>query len=466
MHLDPDAMLEQRFRDLKPGLNLITIQDGAVPVTEVGTDVLAQERKALPLLDEFVLRLVSVNVTDHVEIAAFLGVSEDLVDKTLADQFAAGTIRYSSASRLLGLTPAGKNVVTELAAIRPTEKQLSIVFDRLTWSVTSYPRHSLMKKGEAEGQGYIILPASRTTRISTEDITAPGVNALLQRTSFLGSQVEVLRVKRVHPFTHRYFPAKLLIYSDGAGDEIQIAVVIEDSHSQGHDLAIASLGGAVALGIQVAPAMRAPDLGPEVDAIRLATDAVGDSLRPAVITEHPDSASSSSILADNDGAGLNLDPSEPVVRSVAVFEHRELLSEALQSASSRLLIVSPWIRSAVVDTNFLARLEQRLRAGVAVTIAHGYGDDDDGSDRDALRKLGNLQNRFSSMFNLARLKNTHAKILIFDQTWVATSFNWLSFRGDPSRTYRMEEGTMVRIPTLVDREYERYIELIKEQSVR
>jgi hypothetical protein len=70
------------------------------------------------------------------------------------------------------------------------------------------------------------------------------------------------------------------------------------------------------------------------------------------------------------------------------------------------------------------------------------------------------------MFNLARLKNTHAKILIFDQTWVATSFNWLSFRGDPSRTYRMEEGTMVRIPTLVDREYERYIELIKEQSVR
>lgn len=91
-----------------------------------------------------------------------------------------------------------------------------------------------------------------------------------------------------------------------------------------------------------------------------------------------------------------------------------------------------------------------------VTIAHGYGTDDSGSDKLALTKLRSLAYRFDN-FTLARLGNTHAKILIFDGHWVNTSFNWLSFRGDPDRTYRMEEGTMVSIQSRVDQEYEKYL---------
>lgn len=153
-----------------------------------------------------------------------------------------------------------------------------------------------------------------------------------------------------------------------------------------------------------------------------------------------------------------------MVRSVSVFEHADLLALALDCAESRILIVSPWVRSAVVTTDFIAKVEQRLRAGVQVTIAHGYGDDDKGSDDFALRRLENLANRYEH-FEFVRLKNTHAKILIFDGQWVSTSFNWLSFRGDPERTYRMEEGTLVSIPSRVDQEYVRYLKLIQDQSV-
>lgn len=64
-----------------------------------------------------------------------------------------------------------------------------------------------------------------------------------------------------------------------------------------------------------------------------------------------------------------------------------------------------------------------------------------------------------------RVRNTHAKILIYDGVWVNTSFNWLSFRGDSDRTYRMEEGTLVAIPARVDKEYARYRALIDEQRV-
>ena len=49
-----------------------------------------------------------------------------------------------------------------------------------------------------------------------------------------------------------------------------------------------------------------------------------------------------------------------------------------------------------------------------------------------------------------RLGDTHAKVLIKDTDWfVTTSFNWLSFKGDPRRTFREEWGTQVGIRSIV-----------------
>ncbi|WP_340537981.1 hypothetical protein [Nocardioides sp. GXZ039] len=151
------------------------------------------------------------------------------------------------------------------------------------------------------------------------------------------------------------------------------------------------------------------------------------------------------------------------VRSMSVFEHPDLLDEALRTAKRRLMIVAPWVKNAVVTTDFISRIEQRLRAKVDVTIAHGYGEDDRGSDDGALRRLENLAKRYEH-FTFIRLRNTHTKILIFDDVWVSTSFNWLSFRGDADRTYRMEEGTMVSIPSRVQKQYEHYQAMLDETA--
>ena len=51
-------------------------------------------------------------------------------------------------------------------------------------------------------------------------------------------------------------------------------------------------------------------------------------------------------------------------------------------------------------------------------------------------------------------------VLIFDDTWVNSGFDWLSFRDQPTRTYRPEEGTLVRDMAHVDEQYNRYVELI------
>lgn len=143
-----------------------------------------------------------------------------------------------------------------------------------------------------------------------------------------------------------------------------------------------------------------------------------------------------------------------------MLEHPDHLTAALDSARKRILIISPWVKGGVVNTHFIERLEGRLRAGVEIHIGHGIGSDDRGSDEWVLHKLRNLAQRYEGRFHFVRLNNTHAKILIYDGIWINTSFNWLSFKGDPNRTFRMEEGTLVQIPSEVDKAYNQYVEVL------
>ena len=100
-----------------------------------------------------------------------------------------------------------------------------------------------------------------------------------------------------------------------------------------------------------------------------------------------------------------------------------------------------------------------------IHIAYGIGEDDRDSHERALSRLRNLAARFKNDFTFVRLKNSHAKILISDDIWINTSFNWLSFKGDPNRTYRMEEGILVRSPKHVNEAYEKYLRMLDEQKM-
>jgi hypothetical protein len=464
--LDADSLLVQRFGHQRPGLDLTAIEDAALPVTVVGVDVLAQERKGLPLLDEFVLRLADVGLTSTDELASFLGLDRPVVESNVADQIISNNLSHAGSRPTVALTSQGKRVVQDLEAVKPVQCQLPIVFDRLTWSATDYPRSELVTKQVARESGMVLLPAARSSRISQEDITAPAINGLFSRRGSDKQQLEVLTVRKVHPNTHRFLPVKLLIYGDSERGEVQLAVSVDGDLSQPHELALGKLGGAESMGIQVSAPPERPLLAEDLEAVRIPSDEVA-RLRSATISSRIEAAraDAASLVQLTPTSGAEQALAEIPVRSVSVFEHRELLNEALDSARVRILLISPWIKSAVVDTEFIARLERRLQKGVRVHIAHGFGHDDRGSDDQALQRLANLRRRYSERFVLTRLANTHAKILIADDKWVSTSFNWLSFRGDPERTYRMEEGTLVQIRSQVNAEYERYVSLIGEQRI-
>lgn len=446
--VDLDSSLSARFAGTRPDLTLVAIEAAALPVTMLQVDVLAQERKSLPLLNEFVLRFCAVGLGSAQEIAAICGIDASLVESAVADQVASGDMSLSAARQSIALTPQGVRTCEELEAIQPVQKQLPIAFDRLTWAVADYSKNDLITKAEAEEQGMVVLPATRKARIGSGEVTPSGLNALLRGQGGEGSRVEILAVRKLRSSLHRYLPVDLLIFGDVDGREVELSLVVDGDQSSAHDLALAALGGAERLGVRVGKSDKRPMLEKELENLRIDADEGAQEAHER--TRDSQSTVTSSL---------------PSVQGIGVLEHPQILEEALTSSRNRLLIISPWLKNAVVDTAFLGKLEGRLRAGCKVHIAHGIGKDDRGSDRRAMERLANLQSRFSQKFSFERLANTHAKVLIFDDVWVSTSFNWLSFRGDPDRTYRMEEGTLVRIPERVAQEYERFVRLIGEQRI-
>lgn len=433
-------IIYRRFGDARPGLQLIAIEPAAIPVTVVRADVLAQRKKELPITEEFTLRFVDLGVDTPDEIAAYLGLAPAHVLDASAAQLSENRLRRRDSGSRLTLTPLGAEAVRDLAATQPVLRQLPVVFDRLTWALADYPERALISKKEAQERGLVILPSERNARIGLDDVTPAGFNALLKNDT-----LQVLRIHKVGVSKHRYLPVQLLVYGDQTRSELELAVCIDDDLAVEHGRALDRIEAVKRLGLTFGQAEARPVLDEELESQRMAIAVTGGEV-----------ADEAEVISADKGI-------TSLVRSVSVFEHATLLSEALDTARERLLIISPWVRGAVVTTEFIAKLERRLRAGVEVTIAHGYGVDDSGSDEFALKRLKNLSSRFEEKFTFVRLKNTHAKILIFDGCWVSTSFNWLSFRGDPERTYRMEEGTLVSIPGRVEEEYERYRALIDDQ---
>ncbi|MER6609105.1 hypothetical protein ABT282_25120 [Streptomyces sp. NPDC000927] len=458
----PNSLLAVRFHNARPGLDLITIVDAALPVAQITAEVLAQDSKSLPLMDEFVLRLVDHQVTRGHSIAGMLGLPERMVDQTVAALFSSDDLRWSrpgsgddSAVRGLQLTDKGRITAREAAQNVPVRVNQPLVYDQMLWKIAPYNRNTTIPRGQAEQAGMVMLPVARSGPVEDSDVTAAAITALLRDNGT--TDREVLQVKSVQQSpSRRVLPVKLLVYADTDRTDIQLGVVVDGELSHPHELALIGLGGAKALGITVEPPAKRPVLDSELEKARVPL---------AEVTQHRAEQAAFQLGAQTPTpkAPAEPQPQTDEIRAIGVFEHPEILEDALTHARRRLLLISPWIKKAIVTTEFISRLEARLTRGVKVDIAYGYEDNDRKTDPDAVRRLTNLAARYPDKFTFTRLKSTHAKVLVYDNVWVTTSFNWLSFAGDPDRTYRMEEGSLIRNRTVADTQYDRYLQLIDEQ---
>lgn len=122
---------------------------------------------------------------------------------------------------------------------------------------------------------------------------------------------------------------------------------------------------------------------------------------------------------------------------------------------------------------FVRNLEMLLRNGVKVYIGYGLVDEN-GRDKaggklpitpKADRDLKDLEKRFKN-FTFSFIGNTHRKVLVSDCRYaVTTSFNWLSFKGDPREKPRDEAGIYIAKPDYIESTFTDCLDLIRKGYV-
>jgi len=456
--------LLDRLSTSRPGYRLIDVIDSAIPVFSVRADVLLIERRPIGPIDEFVLKSIDQGLNTPAEIHSLLGLEKALVLETLVELQRNDYVTQRGEHRELILTERGNVLLDEKLREAPTREQAWIGFDRLAWKVTAEAQQTLMRPAELEASGRSEIPPRLKRRVTIKDLDIDEIGRVVRSIRARSEKPTVLGVDRIIRANRFYLPADLAIFESIAGGDAQVSVLVDGRPSPKHESEIEKNGGLDFIGGALASEQADPmeslreDYGPAV-AKDLAQSAPSAAEKEADPNERVTAAPMEGVSTGTADASPPPSDSPPTdVQFIDTFEHREYLDRALSETQHRLVIISPWITSNVVNRGFQERLLQLLRRGVHVHI--GYGLEQRPGDRKVSRAdlaaesaLVKMSERWED-FVLVKLGNTHSKQLLFDDTHVSGSFNWLSFQGNRSREYRHEESTVVRIKRKVDAKYE------------
>lgn len=480
LDLSPEA-IARRYSKSYRGYRLVWYDHVAIPVYVIRLRALVLETKPIAAVDEFLLAGIAAGLGELEELAGFLGLNQRSVERLVRRLISLDIVSVAnlSPSRItLSLTAKGDKVLHSAQEIVSREEEITLVIDGLTRSLEAArlgnERASYSSWHDVEKMGLRELPSNPRTHPELEEYVEDlkrKWNGDEDRDCSLIDVVKVLRVER------QFRDDAMLLGFAGIDNNVSLCALAVSGHlSPEHTEAfqrvedkslrpIASPGGTNLE--QFAQRSLPTDLfrmladhGFEDDSglDTTSTDARLTSLQQQIATTSSVTERSllkeQMIAEEEKRAELLAEIESRPVRPISVFEHPALLEQAMVLAAERLLIVSPWIRNAVVNEEFIGRLKAALERNVKVFLGYGIDGKPDSqeteADKGSIEALRMLAAQFDN-FKLRRLGDTHAKVLaVDDQFSVVTSFNWLSFKGDPSRKFRDERGVYISLPEFVE----------------
>jgi len=478
----------------RPGYRLVDFQQVALPLYRVHFEALTLVKTPLAAIEEFVMRAVDAGLRSKEEIAGFLGLDNSIVVKTLAalagtDQIAlVGT--GDDGRHVRELTSKGKQTLATATAVVPRREVLDVLFDGILRRPAYLPRVSLLRPRDVRAFGLRELPPLPKTVPELEELAAQDTErVIVASASRREPQRRILSLVRLVKRTRVFREATILVYKAETGEDVQVGFAVDGRLHPELENAFAQHGGvsrlkiAEQIGNSRHEAIEAFESIGEKDSFvkaSIAAKQIKESVRPAIIAineiEERRAQAEISLSQELDRREVEalklriekLDGehkqykrqlTDIPVRFLEVFEHRPLFEHTVQTATSRVAIISPWITASVVNSRRLKDMQTLLERGVRLYVGYGIAEEQDKrarkEDIEAENKLKKLSERFDN-FTFVRLGDTHAKVLLKDREfYVLGSFNWLSYEGDPKRPFREELSSFVAIPEKVDEFFER-----------
>ena len=459
--------------DTRENYDLVDFEIAGLPLWILTLEVRIKENSKVTLAEQALVSLIHAGMRDENELQSLLGLNVDVARFYLVELQKKSIISISEQG--IYCTSKGTVLAESGTLLSTTTKQVKVLYDPITCSFCKKDSSDVLWKAfDLKHQGVRMLKPSPQRPPTPDEIdTTQLSSALKESLRYYVGLVEIVEVVSRHT---RFVKSLMLIYKERHGEEVDVRFVIDSRISEAHSNGFTKQGGVLRHGIKGGVA-RESTIIEDNDTL----DGIGDLWRRARRSERPgvglsfnkknrmksprgskDANASREYRSQADRTILE-DSKKEDTCLVSVYEHPKLLEEAMINADSQIIIISPWITDAVVDLDFLSKLEQRLIEGVEVLIGYGINGDNK-PENNAVNSLQRLSINYSN-FIFSKLGDTHAKILIMDSDFlVASSFNWLSFRGDPQRTFREEWGVCVRGKQKVKKEAEKFRQRIIQST--
>lgn len=435
--MSPDEVA--RHHAERPGYELLDWAEVTLPVYKVYVVASLLQHTPLSPIYEFVLRTIRLGVDDFEGISACLGIPRSMVEEAVRGLHSSEEIAFRSGpieGDHFVLTRKGERTTTSLERIRPEQRTIPIFFDGLLRQPIEAPVQTLLSGRQAQDMGFREIPPLPAVQIEVADIDLPAAAKVLARARTGEGRRDLLAIKSVERRMRLHAPALALVYKQVDGEEVELLFANETRLLDDHNRAFDRAQGAAKL--RLLSEFTRPELTGANSLARKMASLAGP-MRPKIgKTGRPTIRLKPVVSTEN-------------LESLSVLEHPAVLWDTLETARERVVIVTPWITSQVVDRRAIDAIRKLLERGCRLYI--GYGIDENRPAKPIPPELSELAKRFPA-FQLRDFGDTHEKMLIKDDQYVVIgSFNWLSFKGDPKRRLRRERSLKVNDAAYVEKEF-------------
>lgn len=361
--------IAKRYRT-RTGYRLANYAEVGIPVYVLSVRALTLIHKHLPPIEEFVLKALDAGLTNIDDISSFLGIEPKVVEGALAGLALTEAITLAAAQgsrrQLLQVTNKGKKILETAEMIEPEERPFQIYFDGIIRRVAWYGNFQLLRYRELSEDGLLEIPAIPQRRPQLQDLKIQEVERVI-RGNGDGSDYkkDLLTIRAIDRFERRFLRGVALIYKAEQGRDVQVGFAVDGKLSPEHERAFALSEGPKKLRLE----QQVNETIQELAEIREFRDSVAQELPGSAEVEALHNAneiaesrlaSAEMQLATAESADTKTDAKRNIdaareelkrsqteldnigFRFVYVDEHPTMLHDALEHATERLIINSPW----------------------------------------------------------------------------------------------------------------------------
>ena len=459
--------LARKYANTIPNSKLVKYYEAAIPQYCIDTVLIMEKEKPLSVLQEFILKFTAEGIDNIREICGFLGVNMTAVSTAVAEMQKINLIVVDINDMRIKLTEKGRESLRAVKTITPEEVEYQICMDSFTGNIYIDSLNKYNKKDVKRFELVAVPPFIETPTLSNlkfEDVKAAidkfRRNNYYSKHKLEGNLLDIAELDKVYT---EYNKVYVLVFLNNKTGDIELRVFEKQTRRQEYENILLQMYNKHTRIFEL-------DQKEDIDDVKensfydilsddIKNDAASYTNRAVEIDKEIEQLKSQLSEITNQSEGSEdentrfqiheiqqqiderEDEREGATKILSTYDHRPLLIKALNEAHNSVILVSPWIKRGGLNNEILSLIRSAVNRGINITIGYGISQKKD-SDKWVLEELNKIaKNKNKGKLQIVALNNTHEKVLIMDNKFlVITSFNWLSFGGDPKRGFRQETG--------------------------